>query len=69
MCVCVADVLWIQDAFGDLAGFVNGFNSLFSNVIDLPVYVVRVHSAVGITNTRISRGASVGIAGIDDRLH
>lgn len=41
-------VLWIQDAFGDLAGFVSGYNSLISHVIDLPVYVVLSTDYLGI---------------------
>ena len=41
-------MLWIQDAFGDLAGFVSGYNSLISHVIDLPVYVVLSTDYLGI---------------------
>lgn len=35
-------VLWVQDAFGDVAGWVNAWNALLSNIIDLPIYVVLV---------------------------
>ena len=54
-------ILWIQSAFGPLAGWVNGYNALFTGLINLPICVVLITDYINVYlqshNTQLSWGA------------
>ena len=41
-------ILWIQSAFGPLAGWVNGYNALFTGLINLPICVVLITDYINV---------------------
>jgi hypothetical protein len=45
-------ILWVEGAFGPLAGWMNAYNQFLASMVDLPVYVVRRRCCCRVSHVR-----------------